>query len=139
VELSVGYFQHQLDNGAKGSIINLLLSGRLDKLQEVFIHVERMFYLPLFFGGVDVLSYAVEMDLFDVLFLFGLPLTLLIFYFWFNIFVLQTSHTPKVSRFMIVYFLGWFFLSFLAGHFIYSAAASLYLVYVSSLAANKDI
>jgi hypothetical protein len=138
VELSVGYFQYQLANGANGSIINLLLSGRLDKLQTVFIDVEHMFYIPLVLGGVDVLSYAVEMDFFDVLFLLGLPFTFFIFYFWFNIFVLKSRNIPQISRFMVVFFIGWFLLSFLAGHFIYSAVASLYFVYVSSLAANKD-
>ena len=138
VALSTSYFQYQLDNGANGSIINLLLSGRLSKLDAVLIDVEKMSYLPIFFGGVNVLSTFVEMDFFDILFLFGLPLTFFIFYFWFNIFVLKTKTNKKVHKFMVVFFAGWFFLSFLAGHFIYSATASLYFVYLASLSAYQE-
>ena len=140
IQLSSAYFQYQLENGAKGSILNLLLSGRLSKLDTVLLSVEKLNYLPLLIGGVDILSYAVEMDFFDILFLYGVPFTLFIFYFWFYIFVLQDAKSKgkAINRFMFVFFVGWFLLSFLAGHFIYSASASIYLVYVSSLATKEN-
>lgn len=129
VDGNVSYFQYQLERGANGSILSLLLSGRDQKLEYIISQMDGFLIIFLFSGGWDVTHYFVESDLLDTMLVFGFFGTFYIYLFWFKLFVLKNLPSCEI-KFVGIVMLGLFVISSTAGHILYSAASSIFAVFI---------
>lgn len=139
INVAISYYEYQYNNSANGSVINTILSGRLNKLESVLIWVGELNYFPVLIGGAYAFEIGVEMDFFDMLFFFGFLPTLLIIFFWCKVFLFSKKENTQISKYMLIFFGGWITLSFLAGHVLYSSAASIFFIYLYMISTSKRI
>ena len=116
LEASFQYFTSKLINTSLHGYFSLLVSGRDTKLMEVMAHLEVTNYVHLLIGGWPISLYMVEMDYFDLILLFGIPIGSLLFYFYFYLVI--TSLTKSSLHLLFIALMA--IITFLAGHVIFS-------------------
>ncbi|WP_419153420.1 hypothetical protein [Vibrio maritimus] len=131
VDLTLAYFTYQFENGAENSIITLLLSGRDQKLEHILDQALEMIPIFLFFGGWNITDMYVEMDYFDLILLFGILGSVIIFIFWSKILIV--NQCKQFMTFRVATFLSFLVISATAGHIIYSSLVAVFAVYLSQL------
>lgn len=116
LEASSQYFASKLTDTTAYGYFSLLVSGRDTKLIVLFNQLGVANYYHLLMGGWPVSIFMVEMDYFDVILLFGIPLGTAIFYFYF--FLIYRRLTKSAMH--ILFFIVMFIITFLAGHIMLS-------------------
>jgi hypothetical protein len=142
VDLTFAYFKYQYVHVSDESIISLLLSGRDFKLIEAWNRYISKYPQTLMFGGYLVGKYSVEMDIFDMLFLMGLPSLVVYYILWLSCFFKgQAQASRRLRIFVISFIVVWILLANLGGHFFYSAMAAPFAAmlafYIRTLESNE--
>ncbi|MET2851322.1 O-antigen ligase family protein [Vibrio owensii] len=123
VNLTIGYFVWQFENYADHNIITLLLSGRDNKFMDVYYLLADSYYIPLVLGGFPIAKYTIEMDIFDLISILGLPLAVFYLSMYFSLF----RKAIKYNGFAKYFLFSYLFLGFFGGHFLYSIVSSPFL------------
>lgn len=134
LEVSYHYFTSKLTSTSFYGYFNLLISGRDTKLISIISQLEIANYLHLLLGGWPVSLFMVEMDYFDVILLFGLPLGSLIFYFYFYLVFSRLPKTAMHSLFIVIMVI----ITFLAGHVVLSMLHAPLLAAYIVLSNNRE-
>lgn len=122
VQASVQFFSYWLE---RESLITVLSSGRDYKLLYFLSEMSKISGINVLLGGMDVSSYAVEMDPVDVFAVFGI-LGLVYFYIRY-VRLLITCTVGRRSFERIFFVVIWIGISTVAGHLVYSAINGMYL------------
>ena len=127
VDLTFAYFKYQYVHIFDESIVSLLLSGRDTKLVTAWNDHISWYPHAFMLGGYLVGKYNIEMDLFDMLFLMGLPCLAMYYILWLSCFFSsQAQMSRRLRVFVISFIVVWISLANLGGHFFYSALAAPY-------------
>jgi len=125
LETSFQYFSSQIVSMDLYGYFSLLISGRDTKLIEVVNQLAVANYMHLIVGGWPVSLFMVEMDYFDMVLLFGMPLGTGFFYCYFHL--IFSRLTKNLMQYL--FFIVMLTITFLAGHVLFS------MVHVPMLAA----
>lgn len=127
IDSTTQYLTYQLTHSANDNILTLLLSGRDDKLQYAWENIvdENPFYL--IFGGYPIGLYSIELDLFDLAFLLGIPTLTIYLINLKNAFLADKKGISR--RYYILSFILVLAISNSAGHLLTSALALPYLAF----------
>lgn len=129
-ELSQRYFVHQGSRIGSDKIVTLLLSGRDLKFANVWDDLKQHGFVTLLTGGYPVVRYMVEIDIPDLMLMFGLPIFTAYFTALTCAFVRRGPLT-RSRRFGRLFFFVLLAMASTAGHVLGSAVASPYLALIA--------
>lgn len=127
IESTTQYLTYQFTHYANDSIISLLLSGRDDKLQNVWQDIVNNNPFHLVFGGYPLGSYSTELDFFDLAFLLGIPILVVYFINLKNAFLSDRKGITR--RYYMLSLILIILISNSAGHVLTSALALPYMAF----------
>ncbi|WP_175995495.1 O-antigen ligase family protein [Burkholderia stabilis] len=130
VELSQRYFSSQGSRIGSDKIATLLLSGRNLKFAAIWADLRQQDFVALLTGGYPVVRYMVEIDVPDLILMFGLPIFLVYFIALIRAFVRRGPHT-RGRRFGLLFFLVLIAMASSAGHVLGSAVIAPYLALIA--------
>ena len=130
VELSLRYFEYRSGHTDDDVLLTLLLSGRNLKLANVWTDVQANDYIALLTGGHPVVRYMVELDAFDPLLAFGVPIFAIYTLALSRTFIRRGAH-QRVNRFAYLFFVVLIGMACTAGHVLGSAVVSPYLALIA--------
>jgi hypothetical protein len=134
--LSQSYFQYHYERATDNAILTILLSGRNQKLAQVWSDIAHSNYSFAFTGGYPITRYFVEIDIPDLVFCLGLPVFSVYFFKLFREFSFPSS--SKVARYGRLFFFVLLALACTAGHTLNSAVTSPYLAFIAVLIRRRS-
>jgi len=130
VDLSLRYFEYRSGHTDDDVVLTLLLSGRNLKLANVWTDVQANGYIALLTGGHPVVRYMVELDVFDLLLAFGVPIFAVYAIALTRTFIRRGAHR-RANRFAHLFFVVLIGMACTAGHVLGSAVVSPYLALIA--------
>ncbi|MDN7456416.1 hypothetical protein [Burkholderia cenocepacia] len=130
VELSQRYFSSQGSRIGSDKLVTLLLSGRNLKFGAIWGDLRQHDFVSLLTGGYPVVRYMVEIDVPDLILMFGLPIFFIYFLSLIGAFVRLGPRT-RSRRFGILFFIVLIAMASSAGHVLGSAVIGPYLALIA--------
>ncbi|WP_420211506.1 hypothetical protein ACN8ZM_29320 [Burkholderia aenigmatica] len=137
VELSQRYFSSQGSRIGGDKLVTLLLSGRNLKFAAIWDDLRQQDFVSLLTGGYPVVRYMVEIDVPDLILMFGLPIFFIYFLALTRAFVRRGPRT-RSRRFGILFFIVLIAMASSAGHVLGSAVIAPYLALIAVMI-QRDI
>jgi hypothetical protein len=116
MELTYQYFSSRNIDNSLSNYFSLMVSGRDVKMLEVLAQLGSYNYIHLLIGGWPVSNFMIEMDYFDLILLFGIPIGTLMYGYYFYLIFKLLDATVMQSLFFLIMLATTFF----AGHIIFS-------------------
>ncbi|TCW83044.1 hypothetical protein C5O80_18330 [Burkholderia sp. SRS-46] len=138
VDLSLRYFSHQSGRLGGDRLFTLLLSGRDLKFARVWDDLQQHGFVALLTGGHPVTRYMVEIDIPDLILMFGLPVFVVYGIALARAFVYRGPRT-RARRFGLLFFLVLIAMASTAGHVLGSAVVGPYLALIAVMIRRNGI